>query len=130
MLNPRLVSCQECTTIEAVLSEIDCYLTKVGKDLYNNVVYMLGKAIPACDIADVLTYKRILVHRAVDDEYAGDASLSEIVSKVKMITKGCVSRCMPCVSCYPLEGNAISITTTTTSTALPETTTTTTTIII
>jgi hypothetical protein len=81
----RLTNCVECTTIAALLSDIDCKLTELGKVLYNNTVYSLNQPIQASVFTDLLNYKRILTYRTCNDEYALPYTLEQIASKVKLL---------------------------------------------
>ena len=45
MLYTRLTNCIDCTTIPALLKDIDCKLTELANDQYNNIVFSLNKYI-------------------------------------------------------------------------------------
>ncbi len=86
MLTPRLLnSCEECSNIPTLIDEIDCKLAQLGGTLYNNVVYMLNKPIPAAAMLDLLVYRRILVYKYVDPDYASPFTVLMIANKVNLL---------------------------------------------
>jgi hypothetical protein len=86
MLSVRLTSCATCTNVPALLSNINCKLHSLSKDLYGNTVLALNKPINKCDIIKLLHYKRILTYRLCNEMYANDFSLEKISSKIKILT--------------------------------------------
>jgi uncharacterized protein (TIGR02145 family) len=146
MLSPRLTNCPECVNIPSLLRKIDCKLAELGNNLYNNISYMLNKPIPAGEILQLITYRRILTHKYCNPDYVHEYSVSMIASRVIRITVGCVSRCNTPEPCIEIPCDIIivpnpttsttssttstssSSTTTSTTTANPTTTTTTTTV--
>jgi hypothetical protein len=140
MLSPRLTNCPECANIPSLLRKIDCKLAELGNNLYNNISYMLNKPVPASDIIQLIGYRRILMYKLYNPNYAYKYSVQMIASRVIRLTAGCVSRCntpepcleVPCdIEIVPnpttTTTTTISPTTTTTTTTIPPTTTTTTT---
>jgi len=137
MLTPRLTNCQDCHKIPDLLKSIDCKLAELGNNMYNNVVFMLGRDVPAYTISQLLAYKRILTFKYCNPSYAGTISVNDIAAKVIRLTSGCVSRCNTptvceittcCVTVVPNPSTtttSTSSTTTTTTTVLPTTSTTT-----
>ena len=93
MLSPRLTNCPECANIPSLLKKIDCRLAELGNNLYNNISYMLNKPIPAGDILQLITYRRILTHKYCNPDYVHEYSIQMIASRVIRLTVGCVSRC-------------------------------------
>jgi hypothetical protein len=85
MLSPRLTNCPECANIPDLVSEIDCKLFELSKSLYNNVSYMLNQPVPAGAILDLLNYKRILVYKYHNPNYAKDYTVNDIASRVKIL---------------------------------------------
>lgn len=85
MLTPRITNCTECSDISSLLEEIDCRMTELAKSLYNNVIFSLNQTVPANVIIDLLHYKRILIYRICNSEYAGEYSLNKIASRVKLL---------------------------------------------
>lgn len=85
MLTPRITNCTECSDISSLLEEIDCRMTELAKSLYNNVIFSLNQQVPANVIIDLLHYKRILIYRICNSEYAGEYSLNKITSRVKLL---------------------------------------------
>lgn len=137
MLTPRLTNCQDCHKIPDLLKSIDCKLAELGNNMYNNVVFMLGRDVPAYTISQLLAYKRILTFKYCNPSYAGTISVNDIAAKVIRLTSGCVSRCNTptvceittcCVTVVPNPSTtttSTSSTTTTTTTVIPTTSTTT-----
>ena len=128
MLTPRLTNCQDCHKIPDLLKSIDCKLAELGNNMYNNVVFMLGRDVPAYTITQLIAYKRILTFKYCNPNYAGSVCVNDIASKVIRLTSGCVSRCNTPTVC---EITTCSVTvipnpsTTTTSTSSTSTSTTT-----
>jgi hypothetical protein len=87
MINPKLGSCKDCATIPHLLNEIDCKFTSIGKDMYNNIIYMLNRNIPFDTGIDLLHYKRILEYKFCNPEYAQNYSVDKIASKVKLLIR-------------------------------------------
>ena len=138
MLSPRLTNCPECQDISSLLKKIDCKLAELGNNLYNNISYMLNKPVPAGDITQLITYRRILLYKLCNPSYVQEYTIPMISSRVIRLTVGCVSRCNtpePCIEerCditivpNPTSTTSTSSTSTTTSTSttlVPTTTTT------
>jgi hypothetical protein len=93
MLSPRLTNCPECANIPSLLKKIDCKLAELGNSLYNNISYMLNQPIPAGDILQLITYRRILTHKYCNPDYVSSYSVQMIASRVIRLTLGCVSKC-------------------------------------
>lgn len=85
MISLRLVNCADCTTIPALLSDIDCKMTEMAKAQYNNIVFALNKCPSGIVMTDLLNYKRILEYKYCNPEYADDFSVTQIASKVKIL---------------------------------------------
>ncbi len=142
MLTPRLTNCQDCHKIPDLLKSIDCKLAELGNNMYNNVVFMLGRDVPAYTITQLIAYKRILTFKYCNPNYAGSVCVNDIAGKVIKLTSGCVSRCNEptvceittcCVTVVPnpsttTTSTSSTSTTSTTSTSTSSTTTTTTSI--
>ena len=139
MLTPRLTNCQDCHKIPDLLKSIDCKLAELGNNMYNNVVFMLGRDVPAYTITQLIAYKRILTFKYCNPNYAGSVCVNDIAGKVIRLTSGCVSRCNEptvceittcCVTVVPNPSTTTTSTssTSTTSTSTSSTTTTTTSI--
>ena len=45
MFTPRLTDCIDCTDITSLLSDIECKVTDIAKDLYNNTIFALNRPI-------------------------------------------------------------------------------------
>jgi hypothetical protein len=85
MLNPRLTNCVDCTTIPALLSDIDCKMTELAKNQYNNIVFSLGKNVKPDVMSDLLNYKRILQYKYCNSEYADGYTVENIASRIKLL---------------------------------------------
>lgn len=85
MLTPKLTNYPVCSTTLALLEDIDCKLNQLAGNLYNNVVFILNKPVPAGAILDLLNYKRILTYRFCNPNYAKPYTLEMIASRVKLL---------------------------------------------
>lgn len=85
MLTPRLTNCPQCADIPSLISEIDCKLAEMSVNLYNNIVYILNSPVNGEVISDLLHYKRILLYKYCNPEYAGTYSVNKIASKIKIL---------------------------------------------
>lgn len=85
MLTPRLTNCVECIDILNLLQDIDCKMSNLAKDLYNNIVFSLNKPISQGLMNDLLHYKRILTYKVCNPDYAGDYTITMIASRVKLL---------------------------------------------
>jgi len=85
MLSPRLTHCPECASIPALIAEIDCKLADLASDLYNNVVYILNYPIPGGAMLDLINYRRILVYKLCNPNYAAAFTVNMIASRVKIL---------------------------------------------
>jgi hypothetical protein len=86
MLSPRLINCVNCSDICVVISEIDCKIAQMAKDLYNNTIYSLNRNINGEVINDLLNYKRILQYRICNIDYGGrNFSDEQIISRIKLL---------------------------------------------
>ena len=85
MLSPRLTNCIECTTIPALLQDIDLKLAALATSQYNNIIFSLNQYIPGTVIGDLLNYKRILTYKYCNPEYACHFTVKMIASRVKVL---------------------------------------------
>ena len=85
MINPRLTNCVDCSTIPALLADIDCKLADLAKVQYGNIVFALNLKIPFEAMIDLLNYKRILTFKYCNADYAECYSVSSIASKIKLL---------------------------------------------
>lgn len=85
MLTPRLTTCQNCTDITLLLEDIECKITEIAKNLYNNTVFALNMPIPMDVMTDLLNYRRILNYKYCNPNYAKAFSVEMIASKVKLL---------------------------------------------
>jgi len=85
MLSPRLTNCPECADIPSLISQIDCKVSEISNDLYNNVVFILNKNINYEALSDLLMYKQILQYKICNPNYAGDYTVNMIASKIQIL---------------------------------------------
>lgn len=85
MLTPRLTTYPACATVTALLIDIDCRLTELASTLYNNIIYSLNQPIPAEAMMDLLNYKRILMYKFCNSDYAPCFTVEMIASRVKLL---------------------------------------------
>lgn len=95
MLSPRLTDCPNCPNLPDLISDIDCKLSELGTNLYNNVVFSLNNNIPAVAIIDLLNYKRILTFKLCNPDYASGCgyNVQTIASKVRLLTSDANNCC-------------------------------------
>lgn len=82
MLTYRLNNCVNCTTISSLLNKIDCKLTELAKNQYNNIIFSLNLNVKRDVMSDLLNYKRILTSKACNADYANCYSVEKIAGKV------------------------------------------------
>jgi hypothetical protein len=85
MLNPRLTNCKDCSDILSLLEDIECKITEIAKNLYNNTVFALNLPIQMSVMIDLLNYKRILQYKYCNPDYAKPFNVKTIASKVKLL---------------------------------------------
>jgi hypothetical protein len=85
MLYPRLTNCIDNTKVSVLMKDIDCKLTELANNEYNNVVFALNYPAPAPLIDDLLNYKRILRYKYCNVDYAPCYSIEQIASRVKVL---------------------------------------------
>lgn len=85
MLSPRLSGCLRCASILDLLADIDCKLEELSFNLYNNITLSLNNAISSTVFNDLLNYKRILMYKLSNDQYASEFTVNMIASKIKLL---------------------------------------------
>lgn len=85
MLQPSLTNCVDCTTIPALLEDINCKLKELAGNLYNNTIYSLNQPINGTVFLDLLNYQRILTYKFCNPDYALPFTVEMIASKVKLL---------------------------------------------
>jgi hypothetical protein len=85
MLSPRLSNCIECSTIPALLSDIECKVKELAQREYNNVVFSFNRNIKGEVMKDLLNYRRILLYKYCNPEYASCFTVEIIASRVKLL---------------------------------------------
>jgi len=85
MLSPRLTNCTQCADIPSLIEEIDCKITEMAVNLYNNTVFMLNRSFNNETISDLLHYRRILTYKYCNPNYGGSYTVNMIASKVKLL---------------------------------------------
>ena len=101
MLTPRLTNCRDCADIPNLVKKIDCKLSELGVDMYNNITYLLGNPIPNELMSQLIAYRRILIFKYCNNDYACKTSINDIANKVIRLTNGCKTKCVdqPILSC-------------------------------
>ena len=85
MLSPRLTNCPQCADIPSLIAEIDCRISELSIGMYNNITLLLNKPVASETILDLLNYKRILMYKYCNPNYAGSYSVNMIASKIKLL---------------------------------------------
>lgn len=85
MLTPRLTDCVECTSIPVLLEDIECKIKDLAKDLYNNIIFSLNRPISGTVMFDLLNYRRILIYKVCNPDYASCYTVEMIASKIKLL---------------------------------------------
>ena len=85
MISYRLTNCEDCNSISNLINKIDCKLTELAKNQYNNIVFILNRKIQSDVILDLLNYKRILECKSCNSDYASCYSVDSIASKIKIL---------------------------------------------
>lgn len=83
MLVPKVTYCKECSDILPLIEQIDCKMFEMAKKAYNNIVF--GLCSPSNVALDLLHYKRILMYKLVNEDYACEFSVNMIANKVKLL---------------------------------------------
>ena len=85
MLYSKLSDCIYCNDITTLINNIDCKIVEVSKSLYNNTIYMLNKNIDLNNVNKILIYKRILLYKQCNSDYAGNYTIEMIANKIKLL---------------------------------------------
>jgi len=85
MLSPRLTNCTHCADAASLILEIDCKIAEISNNLYNNIIFMLNKSVSEETMYDLLNYKRILMYKICNPDYAGNYTVNMIASKIKIL---------------------------------------------
>lgn len=85
MLTPRLTNCTACADIPSLIADIDCKLSEMSVSLYNNLVFMLNKPVNNEVMLDLLLYRKILLYKYCNPNYAGHFTVNMIASKIKLL---------------------------------------------
>ena len=85
MLSPRLTNCIECSSIPALLADIDNKLAELASNLYNNIVFSLNLPAKGAVMTDLLNYRRILTYKYCNPDYAAPFTVNMIAGKVKLL---------------------------------------------
>lgn len=91
MINSRVSDCKECADIMPLIDAINCKLYESSLDMYNNLAYALNLNIPANNLLDLLHYKRILIHKYTNMDYACEFDINCIANRVRILTAGCAT---------------------------------------
>ena len=74
-----------CASIDALLIDIECSILKISHSLYNNIVFSLGKIISYSTLIDLFFYRRILMYKKVNPDYAEHYTVENIASRIKLL---------------------------------------------
>lgn len=85
MISPRLTQCKQCSDILPLIEDIDCSLFKMAKKMYNNITLMLNMPIYHAGMIALLHYRRILMYKYFNKNYANRYQVNQIASKVKLL---------------------------------------------
>lgn len=85
MLAIRQSDCSTCASATILLEDINCKLTELAKDLYNNVIFALNKPVSSDLFIDLINYRRIVTYRIYNSDYALPYTDEEIASRVKLL---------------------------------------------
>ena len=85
MISSKVTKCKECSDILPLIAEIDCKIFQLSLKTYNNIIFSLNLHIEYTTALDLLNYKRILMYKLVNPDYAGEFSVNMIASKVKLL---------------------------------------------
>ena len=85
MLSPRLTTYPDCASVSVLLQDIECKIFEIAKNMYNNIIFALNKPLDPNTMIDLLNYRRILIYKACNSEYAGCYTIDMIASKVKIL---------------------------------------------
>lgn len=85
MLPYRLTNCVDCTTIPSLLLDIDCKISELAKNQYNDIVFALNNPISPTVMLDLLNYKRILQCKTCNPDYASCYTVDQIAGRVKLL---------------------------------------------
>lgn len=85
MITPRLNNCKECADILPLIDKINCKIFEVSLKVYNNIIFGLNSYVNQTVALDLLMYKRILMYKLVNYNYAGDITVNMISSRVNLL---------------------------------------------
>ena len=85
MLYSKLSDCIYCNDISTLINDIDCKIVEVSKSLYNNTIYMLNKHMCLNNVNKLLIYKRTLLYKQCNSEYAGKYTIEMIANKITLL---------------------------------------------
>lgn len=108
MLSIKLTNCRECALVSRLIDSIDCQLAKMANNLYHNIAFMLDRPVEASNMSTLLHYKRILMYKSCNEDWASDYSINDIASRINFLTVNC--KC-----CEASSSGELTTTTTTTT---------------
>jgi hypothetical protein len=88
LITTKLDNCPGCENLGALIDELDCYISKIGKKKLDNSRYSLGRKISLVKMKAAIRYKTILIARTYNPNYVSRFSLADITNKIKQITYG------------------------------------------
>lgn len=81
----QINNCNDCDSIDNILSKIDEYLSITAKNSSNNSKYELGIEIPSEVIDKIVKYKAILLRRRFNPYYLWKIPNSKIISRINTL---------------------------------------------
>jgi len=88
LITTKLDNCPDCDNLGALIEELDCYISKIGKKKLDNSRYSLSKKISLIKVKSAIRYKNILIARTYNPTYVSRFKLTDIINKIKQITYG------------------------------------------
>ena len=85
MLYPNTVDCTNCASIIQLLEDIECSVLYYSKRMYNNIIFSLNKPINYSVLIDLFSYRRILMYKQINPNYASEYTIEMIASKIKLL---------------------------------------------
>ena len=81
----HIKNCNDCDSMDNILSRIDEYLSVNGKNASNNSKYELDIAIPSERIDKIVKYKTIILRRRFNPDYLWKVPNSNIISRINTL---------------------------------------------
>jgi len=85
MLDIKIAYCDDCAGSTQLLEDIDCKIKEIAINLYNNVIFALNRPVSIDMFIDLINYRRIVIYRQYNEDYALPYTDEQIASKVKLL---------------------------------------------